>query len=50
MAPPSTPLTAKEAVPYTFNIHENTLTLVWEESADTVTYQLQKLEDSGQSS
>lgn len=35
---------------YTFNVHENTLTLVWEESADTVTYQLQKLEDSGQSS
>lgn len=33
---------------YTFNVHENTLTLVWEESADTVTYQLQKLEDSGQ--
>lgn len=35
---------------YTFTVDADRLTLVWEEAADTVTYQLQKLEDSGQSS
>lgn len=35
---------------YTFTVDADRLTLVWEEAAEPVTYQLQKQGDSGQSS